>query len=73
MKKFLVLFTALMCFISVPIAEAKKPTAEDVPAIGFKILESNNIQKRMVFKYMPAVKNPRARIDYKPENTGLIK
>ena len=26
----------------------------------------------MVFKYMPAVKNPRARIDYKPENTGLV-
>lgn len=71
MKKFLVLFTVLMCFISVPIAEAKKPTAEDVPAIGFKILESNNIQKRMVFKSTAQIKNPRAELDYKPKNTGL--
>lgn len=71
MKKFLVLFTLLMCFISVPIAEAKKPTAEDVPAIGFNILESNNIQKRMVFKSTAQIRNPRAELDYKPKNTGL--
>ena len=71
MKKILVLFTALMCFISIPMAEAKKPTAEDVPAIGFKILESNNIQKRMVFKSTAQIRNPRAELDYKPKNTGL--
>ncbi len=72
MKKFLVLFAALMLFVSVPVAEAKKPNPEDISAIGFNILESNNIQKRMVFKYLPTIKNPRARIDYKPENTGLV-
>lgn len=71
MKKFLVLFAALMLFVSTPMAEAKKPIPEDIAPIGFKILESNNIQKRMVFKYTLSIKNPRATLDYKPENIGL--
>ena len=50
MKKILILFAAIMCFASVPMAEAKKPMPEDVPQIGFKILQANNVQKRMVFK-----------------------
>ena len=37
MKKFLVLFAALMLFVSTPIAEAKKPMPEDIAPIGFKI------------------------------------
>ena len=71
MKKFLVLLSALMLFVSVPMAEAKKPTPDDVASIGFKILESNDIQKRMVFKHTIFIKNPRATLDYKPENVGL--
>ena len=71
MKKFLVLFSALMLFVSVPMAEAKKPTPDDIASIGFKILESNDIQKRMVFKHTIFIKNPRATLDYKPENVGL--
>ena len=71
MKKFLVLFAALMLFVSTPIAEAKKPMPEDIAPIGFKILESNNIQKRIVFKYTLSIRNPRATLDYKPENIGL--
>lgn len=71
MKKFLVLFSALMFFISVPTVEAKKPAPEDVAPIGFKILETNNIQKRLVFKHTIYIKNPRATLDYKPENVGL--
>lgn len=59
MKKFLVLLSALMLFVSVPMAEAKKPTPDDVASIGFKILESNDIQKRMVFKHTIFIKNPR--------------
>ena len=72
MKKFLILFAALMFLTSNLIAEAKKPTAEDIPEIGFNILESNKIQKRMIFKYTSNIKNPRARIDWKPENAGLV-
>ncbi len=71
MKKFLFLFAALMLFVSAPMAEAKKPTPEDISAIGFNILESNNIQKRMVFKSTAQIRNPRAELDYKPKNTGL--
>ena len=71
MKKFLVLFAVLMLFVSTPMAEARKPTPEDIAPIGFKILETNNIQKRMVFKYTFSIKNPRATLDYKPENIGL--
>ncbi len=71
MKKFLVLFSALMLLVSTPMAEAKKPTPEDVAPIGFKILESNNIQKRMVFKHTITIRNPRLTVDYKPENIGL--
>lgn len=69
MKKILIMFVALMFFVS--IAEAKKPAPEDVAPIGFKILKANNIQKRMVFKYTIGIKNPRATLDYKPENIGL--
>ncbi len=71
MKKILILFAAIMCFASVPMAEAKKPMPEDIAQIGFNILEANNIQKRMVFKYTPLIKNPRASLDYKPKNTAL--
>lgn len=71
MKKFLVLITALMVFLSTLTAEAKKPNPEDIAPIGFNILESNNIQKRMVFKHTNSIKNPRATLDYKPENIGL--
>ncbi len=71
MKKFLVLFAAFMLFVSTSMAEAKKPGSEDITPIGFKILEANNIQKRMVFKYTFSIKNPRATLDYKPENIGL--
>ena len=69
MKKILFLILALILLS--PIVEAKKPTPEDIAPIGFKILESNNIQKRMVFKYTICIKNPRATLDYKPENIGL--
>ena len=71
MKKILILFTAIMCFASVPMAEAKKPMPEDVPQIGFNILQANNVQKRMVFKSTTQIRNPRAELDYKPKNTGL--
>ena len=67
MKKILILFAAIMCFVGVPMAEAKKPMPEDVPQIGFNILQANNIQKRMVFKSTAQIRNPRAEIDYKPK------
>lgn len=69
MKKILILF-ALLIFLT-PIAEASQPTPQDIAPMGFKILESNNIQKRMVFKYTTCIKNPRATLDYKPKNTSL--
>ena len=50
MKKILILFAVIMCIATVPMAEAKKPMPEDVPQIGFNILQANNVQKRMVFK-----------------------
>ena len=56
-----------------PMAEAKKPMPEDVPQIGFNILQANNIQKRMVFKSTAQIRNPRAEIDYKPKNTGVCR
>lgn len=71
MKKILILFTAIMMFMTVPMAQAKKPKPEDVPQIGFNILQANNIQKRMVFKSTAQIRNPRAELDYKPKNTGL--
>ncbi len=71
MKKILILFAAIMYFASVPMAEAKKPMPEDVPQIGFNILQANNIQKRMVFKSTTQIRHPRAEFDYKPKNTGL--
>lgn len=46
MKKILILFAAVMCFVGVPMAEAKKPMSEDVPQIGFNIL----YYKLIIFK-----------------------
>ena len=71
MKKLLISFFVLVLFAYIPMVKAETLTPNDVAFIGFKILESNNIQKRMVFKSTAQIRNPRAELDYKPKNTGL--
>jgi len=71
MKRFLILGLALMSFIFTQAVEAKSISTNDVPALGFKILQANNVQKRMVFKTTSGIRNPRATLDYKPESIGL--
>ena len=71
MKKYLALFILFISLSTVSGAQAKNPTVKDVNEIGFNILESNKIQKRMVFKNTSEIKNPRLILDYKPESIGL--
>lgn len=71
MKKIFILCVAFMCCICSQMVEAKNVTTNDIPTIGFKILQANNIQKRLVFKYTAGIKNPRASLDYKPKNTSF--
>lgn len=66
MKKFLILLVAIMCLNITQIAKA-----DEVAQMGFSILEANNIQKRLVFKTTPQIKNPRATLDYRPDTTRL--
>ena len=71
MKKYLALFILFISLSTVSGAQAKNPTVKDINEIGFNILESNKIQKRMVFKNTSEIKNPRLILDYKPESIGL--
>lgn len=71
MKKILVVLALSVLCTSTSLVEAKTMTSNDIAPIGFRILQSNNIQKRMVFKTTSAIKNPRAALDYKPESISL--
>lgn len=50
MKKILVVLALSVLCASTSLVEAKTMTSNDIAPIGFRILQSNNIQKRMVFK-----------------------